>query len=142
MSSTPPSPSLAQGPATPKSAPPIHILPNNISKTYALIHPVLLLALVALRFNALVTDPVAELLSNLPFLALLQVTFVMTCLPPAGSAKDDDDNNKSTSANSSSNSTSNAGSGVILKPGKIGLRRKNTPKSDSGNLSAKLLVRI
>ncbi|KAE8164795.1 GPI biosynthesis protein family Pig-F-domain-containing protein [Aspergillus tamarii] len=142
MSSTPPSPSLAQGPATPKSAPPIHILPNNISKTYALIHPVLLLALVALRFNALVTDPVAELLSNLPFLALLQVTFVMTCLPPAGSAKDDDDNNKSTSANSSSNSTSNAGSGVILKPGKIGLRRKNTPKSDSGNLSAKLLPAI
>ncbi|KAE8423403.1 GPI biosynthesis protein Pig-F, partial [Aspergillus pseudocaelatus] len=142
MSSTPPSPSLAQGPAPPKSAPPIHVLPNNISKTYALIHPVLLLALVALRFDALVTDPVAELLSNLPFLALLQVTFVMTCLPPAGSAKDDDDNNKSTSANSTSNSTSNAGSGVILKPGKIGLRRKNTPKSDSGNLSAKLLPAI
>ncbi|EIT80473.1 hypothetical protein AO1008_07180 [Aspergillus oryzae 100-8] len=141
MSSTPPSPSLAQGPAAPKSAPPIHILPNNISKTYALIHPVLLLALLALRFNALVADPVAELLSKLPFLALLQVAFVMTCLPPAGSAKDDDD--KSTSANSSS-SSSNAGStsGVILKPGKIGLRRKNTPKSESACLSAKLIVRL
>ncbi|KNG83445.1 putative GPI-anchor biosynthesis protein (Pig-F), partial [Aspergillus nomiae NRRL 13137] len=136
MSSTPPSPSLAQGPAVPKSAPPIHVLPNNISKTYALIHPVLLLALLALRFNALVTDPVAELLSNLPFLALLQVTFVMTCLPPAGSAKDEDD--KSTSASASSNAGST--SGVVLKPGKIGLRRKNTPKSDSGALSAKLLV--
>lgn len=141
MSSTPPSPSLAQGPAAPKSAPPIHILPNNISKTYALIHPVLLLALLALRFNALVADPVAELLSKLPFLAMLQVAFVMTCLPPAGSAKDDDD--KSTSANSSS-SSSNAGStsGVILKPGKIGLRRKNTPKSESACLSAKLIVRL
>ncbi|RAQ55063.1 GPI-anchor biosynthesis protein (Pig-F) [Aspergillus flavus] len=141
MSSTPPSPSLAQGPAAPKSAPPIHILPNNISKTYALIHPVLLLALLALRFNALVADPVAELLSKLPFLALLQVAFVMTCLPPAGSAKDDDD--KSTSANSSS-SSSNAGStsGVILKPGKIGLRRKNTPKSESACLSAKLIPAI
>ncbi|GAB1198032.1 Glycosylphosphatidylinositol (GPI) anchor assembly protein [Aspergillus pseudonomiae] len=138
MSSTPPSPSLAQGPAAPKSAPPIHVLPNNISKTYALIHPVLLLALLALRFNALVTDPVAELLSNLPFLALLQVTFVMTCLPPAGSAKDEDD--KSTSASSSSNTGST--SGVVLKPGKIGLRRKNTPKSDSGALSAKLLPAI
>ncbi|KAJ1712918.1 GPI-anchor biosynthesis protein (Pig-F) [Aspergillus flavus] len=141
MSSTPPSPSLAQGPAAPKSAPPIHILPNNISKTYALIHPVLLLALLALRFNALVADPVAELLSKLPFLALLQVAFVMTCLPPAGSAKDDDD--KSTSANSSS-SSSNAGStsGVILKPGKIGLRRKNTPKLESACLSAKLIPAI
>ncbi|KAF7616833.1 putative GPI-anchor biosynthesis protein [Aspergillus flavus] len=141
MSSTPPSPSLAQGPAAPKSAPPIHILPNNISKTYALIHPVLLLALLALRFNALVADPVAELLSKLPFLAMLQVAFVMTCLPPAGSAKDDDD--KSTSANSSS-SSSNAGStsGVILKPGKIGLRRKNTPKSESACLSAKLIPAI
>ncbi|KAE8379778.1 GPI biosynthesis protein family Pig-F-domain-containing protein [Aspergillus bertholletiae] len=128
MSTTPPSsPSLSQGPAAPKFAPPIHILPNSISKTYALIHPVVLLALLAFRFNALVADPVAELLGNLPFLALLQVAFVMTCLPPAGSAKDDDD--KSTSA-------------AILKPGKIGLRRKNTAKSDSGGLSTKLIPAI
>ncbi|KAB8237475.1 PIG-F family protein [Aspergillus alliaceus] len=118
MTSTPPSSSMAQGPTTPKSAPPINILPTTSSKVYALVHPILLLSLLATRFNALVADPITELLNDLPFLALLQVTFVMTCLPPAGSPEDD-----------------NIPKPTTPKP-KPSVRRKPIPKSDSSFAAA------
>ena len=67
------------------SAPPVNILPTQLARTYSFVHPAALLAILATRFQALVADPVAEMLNTLPFLALLQVTYVMVCLPPAGS---------------------------------------------------------
>jgi phosphatidylinositol glycan class F len=67
------------------SIPPVNILPTQLARTYSFVHPAALLAVLAVRFEALVADPVAEMLNTLPFLALLQVTYVMVCLPPAGS---------------------------------------------------------
>ncbi|OJJ33704.1 hypothetical protein ASPWEDRAFT_741657 [Aspergillus wentii DTO 134E9] len=96
MTSTPPSPprsatgasstpSTTQGPTVKPSAPAVAILPSQIARTYALIHPILLLGVFAARFQDLVADPVGELLNDLLPLALLQVAYVMVCLPPAGS---------------------------------------------------------
>ncbi|KAB8071800.1 GPI biosynthesis protein family Pig-F-domain-containing protein [Aspergillus leporis] len=143
MASTPPSPLLSQGPTPPKSSPPTPILANPVAKTYAFIHPVLLLALLVLRFNALVADPIPELLGDLPFLALLQIAFVTICLPPAGSSTKPTTTTTPTPEDEN-NTTSSTGTGIILKPGKPGLRRKNTPKSDStaACISAKLIPSI
>ncbi|PKY05156.1 hypothetical protein P168DRAFT_326867 [Aspergillus campestris IBT 28561] len=74
------------GPAPPKTAPPTPIQPTQFARVYASAHPLLLLGLLAWRFPALVADPVAEMTSVVPFLAALQTFFVMTVLPPAGSA--------------------------------------------------------
>jgi phosphatidylinositol glycan class F len=67
------------------STPPVNIIPTQLARTYSFVHPAALLAILAVRFDALVANPVAEMLNTLPFLALLQVTYVMVCLPPAGS---------------------------------------------------------
>ncbi|KAF7159037.1 hypothetical protein CNMCM5623_004270 [Aspergillus felis] len=94
MTSAPPSPIGAANaassapvppPAMKPSAPPVNILPTQLARTYSFVHPAALLAILAVRFEALVADPVAEMLNTLPFLALLQVTYVMVSLPPAGS---------------------------------------------------------
>ncbi|GIC84400.1 PIG-F family protein [Aspergillus udagawae] len=94
MTSAPPSPlravnAASSAPVPPlamkPSAPPVNILPTQLARTYSFVHPAALLAILAVRFEALVADPVAEMLNTLPFLALLQVTYVMVCLPPAGS---------------------------------------------------------
>lgn len=77
---------LGGGPAPPKTAPPTSIQPTPFARVYASAHPLLLLGLLAWRFPALVADPVAEMTSVVPFLAALQTFFVMTVLPPAGSA--------------------------------------------------------
>ena len=141
MTSTPSSPSTYAPPASPA----IPVLPTSLAQTYVFIHPCLLLGLLALRFQSLTTDPVAELLSDLPLLALLQVIFVMICLPPAGSvlsskpetAEPDEKKEKAPA----SPSAGPAGS-VVLKPGKVGYRRRG-PKTDSASASfvAKLFVR-
>ncbi|GFF33118.1 glycosylphosphatidylinositol anchor biosynthesis protein 11 [Aspergillus udagawae] len=94
MTSAPPSPlravnAASSAPVPPlamkPSAPPVNILPTQLARTYSFVHLAALLAILAVRFEALVADPVAEMLNTLPFLALLQVTYVMVCLPPAGS---------------------------------------------------------
>ncbi|RHZ68329.1 Glycosylphosphatidylinositol (GPI) anchor assembly protein [Aspergillus turcosus] len=93
MTSAPPSPHRAANaastapvpPPAMKPAPPVNILPTQLARTYSFVHPAALLAILAARFDALVANPVAEMLNTLPFLALLQVTYVMVCLPPAGS---------------------------------------------------------
>ncbi|GFF22339.1 glycosylphosphatidylinositol anchor biosynthesis protein 11 [Aspergillus udagawae] len=94
MTSAPPSPVRAANaassapvppPVMKPSAPPVNILPTQLARTYSFVHPAALLAILAVRFEALVAEPVAEMLNTLPFLALLQVTYVMVCLPPAGS---------------------------------------------------------
>ncbi|KAI0430687.1 GPI biosynthesis protein family Pig-F-domain-containing protein [Xylaria sp. FL1042] len=48
-------------------------------------HPALLLGLFAIRFRALVSDPVATMQSSLPIILALQAAYTITCLPAAGS---------------------------------------------------------
>jgi hypothetical protein len=48
--------------------------------------PALLAGLFALRFSALVADPVATMASSLPLAAALQAGYAVLCLPVAGSA--------------------------------------------------------
>ncbi|KAG5974970.1 hypothetical protein E4U55_007922 [Claviceps digitariae] len=63
---------------------PIPLLDNPLSKSLALLRPVLLLALLVARFNDLVTDPVPALQYALPLVAALQTGYVLICLPVAG----------------------------------------------------------
>lgn len=49
------------------------------------VYPVLLLSLFVLRFDALVADPVTAMSSSLPVVVAMQIGYVVTCLPPAGS---------------------------------------------------------
>ncbi|KAL1968384.1 hypothetical protein VTN77DRAFT_1913 [Rasamsonia byssochlamydoides] len=81
-----PSSSLPQKQQPSAATPPVDILPTPAARTYAHVHPALLLAVYALRFPALVADPVSTLLSDLPIFAALQVGYVVTCLPQAGSS--------------------------------------------------------
>ena len=78
--------STPQVPIEKPSAPPVNILPSLIARIYSTAHPALLLALGATRFEALVAHPTKELLSTLPWLTLIQLFYVIVCLPPAGSA--------------------------------------------------------
>ncbi|KAI9035602.1 PIG-F family protein [Aspergillus affinis] len=142
MTSTPTSPSTNVPPVSPAS-PAIPVLPTPLAQTYVFLNPCLLLGLLALRFQSLTTDPVAELLNDLPLLALLQLIFVMICLPPAGSVLsskpetvDVDDKKDKAPASPSGGS---AGS-VVLKPGKVGYRRRSAKNdSSSGSFVAKLI---
>ncbi|OAT04076.1 phosphoethanolamine transferase PIGF [Blastomyces gilchristii SLH14081] len=71
--------------------PPISILSSALARSYAHIHPLLLLSCFALSFRALVDDPVSTLLGSLAPLALMQGIYVIVCLPAAtggGSAGD------------------------------------------------------
>jgi GPI ethanolamine phosphate transferase 2/3 subunit F len=88
--------SSASGPPQKPSVPPIDFLSSTVARTYTHVHPALLLSLYVMRFPGLVADPVSNLLQGLPFLAVLQGAYVVTCLPPAGSS--------SSSASSSSSS--------------------------------------
>ncbi|KAF2490104.1 hypothetical protein BU16DRAFT_471018 [Lophium mytilinum] len=68
------------------AATPIDILPTDAARLYTHIHPALVLSLYALRFNAIVADPVPALLQTLIPLSTLQTAYVTICLPPtAGS---------------------------------------------------------
>jgi phosphatidylinositol glycan class F len=78
-------PSTPTAPAEKPSALPINILPSPVARIYSVVHPALLLTLCATRFEALVEDPTKELLSTLPWLALIQISYAVICLPPAGS---------------------------------------------------------
>lgn len=135
MTSTPPSPlrnasttssptssSVAQAPPPKPAAPPVSILPTQAARLYSFSHPALLLVLLGARFRSLVADPVGELLNDLPFLAVLQVGYVMVCLPPAG-ALDGGSGDKSASTG--------------VKPSRIG-KRKQHGKGDS--VSVKVVV--
>lgn len=148
MSSTPPSPSLStttQNPPTPKpSSPPVPFLPSQAARVYSFAHPFVLLGLLALRFDKLVTDPVAELLNDLPFLALLQVGYVMTCLPPAGSAYAHGHGHGHKAAGETGGSGDSAGEekrkmSSVVRAGKAGYRRRQQ-KAEAGGFSVKLIV--
>lgn len=77
-------PGAGQGTATGTGAPPVQVLSTKPARVYSLVHPLTLLGCLAARFSHLVTDPVAELARDLPYLAALQVIFVAVCLPAAG----------------------------------------------------------
>ncbi|KAJ5278704.1 hypothetical protein N7478_004076 [Penicillium angulare] len=118
--------STSQAPVEKASAPPVNTLPSQLAQTYSYAHPVLLLALGASRFNALVENPVQELLKDLPWLALLQLVYVLLCLPPAGT----------TVPVSDGPSGHDTKSPRSRKPG---YRRKNSGKNDWAGIWAKLM---
>lgn len=132
--------SPSQAPVEKPSAPPVNILPSQLARTYSYVHPVLLLALVAARFEALVANPVQELLKDLPWLALLQISYVMLSLPPAGSTLTDTSSSEGEDKKKTA-SRSPSGPAVTLRPGKPGYRRKqNSGRHDWAGLRAKLMV--
>lgn len=126
----------AQAPAEKPSAPPVNILPSQLARTYSYVHPTLLLGLCIFRFEALVADPVQELLKDLPWLAVLQIAYVILCLPPAGTTADTSSSNE----DKKKAFRSPSGPSVTLRPGKPGYRRKHSGKSDWAGLWAKLMV--
>ncbi len=66
------------------TAAPIEPLHNDTARLYTYLHPILLLSLYSYSFSSLVADPVSTLLNSIAPLAILQVIFVVTCLPPTG----------------------------------------------------------
>ncbi|GAP83105.1 putative GPI biosynthesis protein family Pig-F [Rosellinia necatrix] len=82
---------VAQEPAKPRETEPpptqaIRTLPSPGSQALRHAHPAALLALFAVRFRALVADPVSTMQSSLPAVLALQAAYTTVCLPPAGSA--------------------------------------------------------
>lgn len=112
----------------------IDILPTPVAQTYSHIHPTVLLALYSLRFSSLVSDPVSTLWSDLPLYTGLQVAYVVTCLPQAGSSHQH-------------HSHGEAGSGDIGDVKKTpsssssGKRKRHAAGNKSDTLSQKLTVR-
>ncbi|EYE91328.1 PIG-F family protein [Aspergillus ruber CBS 135680] len=110
----------AQAPPPKPPAPAVSILPGQLARVYSFAHPVLLLGLLAVRFKKFVEDPVSELFGDLPVLAGLQVLYAVVCLPPAGAPS-----SKGTTVESSLGGSE----GTVLKPGRIGLRRKHAKEA-------------
>lgn len=63
---------------------PVEPLSNPTARLYTHIHPVLLLSVYFVRFNAIVADPVASLTTLLLPISVLQLAYVAICLPPTG----------------------------------------------------------
>lgn len=120
----------AQAPPPKPPAPAVSVLPGQLARVYSFAHPVLLLGLLALRFEKFVEDPVSELLGDLPVLAGLQVLYAVVCLPPAGAP--------SSKGNTGEASLSGSES-TVLRPGRIGLRRKHAKEA---GISVKVVVRL
>lgn len=70
----------------PKASLPIELLPTDLARLYTHVHPALLLSAYYLRFPALVSDPVSTLLNSLIPLAVIQMSYVIICLPVTGSS--------------------------------------------------------
>jgi GPI ethanolamine phosphate transferase 2/3 subunit F len=65
---------------------PIDALDDSLAHIYANIHPLLVLSIYFFRFNYIVEDPITSLLNGLAPLGILQIVYVVLCLPPAGSS--------------------------------------------------------
>lgn len=115
--------STPQPPDEKPSAPPVNILPSLIPRIYSIAHPALLLALGATRFEAVVADPTKELLSTLPWLTLVQIFYVIICLPPAGSIPSTETSAPAPADGKSSPRSS--GPGVAVRHGKHGKRKQH-----------------
>ena len=131
--------SPTQAPAEKPSPPPVNVLPSQLAQAYSYAHPAVLLGLCACRFEALVADPVRELLTDLPWLAALQISYVVLCLPPAGTTSTEagsgaDEDKKKASRTPSGPSTA-------LRSGKPGYRRKHSSGKNSwASVWSKLMV--
>lgn len=112
-----------QAPDEKPSAPPVNILPSLIARIYSIAHPALLLALGATRFEAVVADPTKELLSTLPWLTLVQIFYVIICLPPAGSTPSTETSASAPADGKSSPRSS--GPGGAVRHGKHGKRKQH-----------------
>ena len=64
---------------------PVVPLSNPAANVFRHVHPALLLSLLFLRFGALVKDPVAEMTTAVAVVTVLQVAYVLLCLPATGS---------------------------------------------------------
>ncbi|KAJ6440283.1 phosphoethanolamine transferase PIGF [Purpureocillium lavendulum] len=64
---------------------PVAVLDTPVARPFALARPAALLALLAVRFGALVEDPVPTLKSALPVVVAVQAVYAVLCLPVAGS---------------------------------------------------------
>lgn len=73
------------GVLTPARLLPVQIRPSPTAQTARHALPALLAAVYAVRFPALVADPVPAMASTLPVVAALQVAYAVLCLPAAGS---------------------------------------------------------
>ncbi|UNI20838.1 Glycosylphosphatidylinositol (GPI) anchor assembly protein [Purpureocillium takamizusanense] len=77
--------SSAPSPQKAAAISPVAILDAPLAGPLALARPAALLALLAVRFGALVADPVPTLRSALPVVAVVQAVYAVLCLPVAGS---------------------------------------------------------
>lgn len=128
--------------------PAVNILPSSSAQTYAHVHPTLLLAVYAFRFRALVADPVSTLLNDLPLYAGLQVAYVVTCLPQAGSTHHYQQHSDSSGDTSSTSPSSGSGAGAAGTPtpggskvGKAAYRKKHSSANKPDTIFQKLTVR-
>lgn len=64
---------------------PVQCLPTPAARAGRVLHPALLSGLFVYQFGALVEDPARTLQDSLPLVALIQVAYVLVCLPVAGS---------------------------------------------------------
>ena len=78
------SPSKASLDPSPAPHGPIPTLPNQPALAVRIAHPVLIAVLLMSSFRSLVTDPTATMCVTLPITSAIQVLYVVTCLPPAG----------------------------------------------------------
>lgn len=137
-------PSPTQNAPEKPPAPPVNILPSQLARTYSYVHPALLLSLCALRFDKLVDNPARELLADLPWLAALQISYVVLCIPPAGSTAPTEANSSLAEGDDKKKAGPHSPSSpaVTLRPGKPGLRRKpSSSKHVWAAVWARLMVR-
>ncbi|KAJ5807923.1 hypothetical protein N7474_009192 [Penicillium riverlandense] len=141
-SSTPGQPVVEKPPT-----PPVNVLPSPTAQIYSFVHPALLLTLCAFRFDALTANPARELLNTLPWLLLLQLSYVVICLPPVGTVPSPS-SSKATDTGSpvpgdgerKSAPRTPSSPSVALRPGKPGYRRKQqTGKNVWAGIWAKLM---
>lgn len=111
----------------------INILSTPVAQTYSHVHPTILLALYSLRFSSVVADPVSTLWGDLPLYTALQIAYVVTCLPQAGSSHQH-------------HSHGEAGSGEVTDvkktPSSTAKRKRHAAVNKSDTLSQKLTVRF
>jgi len=77
--------SSASSPQKAVTISPVAVLDAPLARPLALARPAALLALLGMRFGALVADPVPTLKSALPVVAVVQAVYAVLCLPVAGS---------------------------------------------------------
>ncbi|KAI9664893.1 MAG: Glycosylphosphatidylinositol (GPI) anchor assembly protein [Bathelium mastoideum] len=74
----------SRAPTTGFTTGPIEIRATDAARLYTHVHPALLLAGYFVQFRSIVADPVVALTSGLLPLSLLQISYLITCLPVAG----------------------------------------------------------